>query len=393
MKLGDSFGKMENLLKWMDVSVESNPEISEVKPIEHYEEEVRRRRRMSQEIRIITLGYTTVGKSYYLASIFDLKKGTDPNRFNLQPEDYTKVNNIEQIKAIISDGKEGNVDTTVELTHTPMFFQKSFDQRLFKIILTDVEGQAIEAGRNPEVAKNIIEYIRECDGIILMLKAPCNPKEANDCENQLVQLFNFSGELLRKKKGNVPLCLVFNQIDALPKVKGILEKAEVRTDLFRTDVSGRAHTMAQRKQNDRKRGEILSELLKKALDSSEIYNVIDLFQSWVKAAKFRFPSRIFFTTSIGFDNTKENPIDPNTLIAKEFIQPFGTVASFLWAIYAILKTDTDMTHRLGLEENIVSQLLDDIRNLHTKGDAYFNNDDEFWAIRNLSNLYIQNYGG
>jgi len=346
---------------------------------------------LKEQFNIITLGYTTVGKSYYLASIFDLVAGTQPNCFTLQYHDFVKKGKFEEWHDIISGEKDGSIDTTIKLIHTPMMFQKSFKD-LFKVEVTDVEGQALQPGRNEEVAHTILSYITKCDGVVLMLKAPSTPKEYKQCERQLPQLFNFCKNLLVENKVgnevNIPVALVLNQIDMLPNVKGISKQIESELKMTSVKELGRSNKRKNRKIIEKRKGEIVSELLRNALDTEEIFYITEQFNNWVKNSGLRFPSRIFFTSSIGFDNVQENPIDSNTLIANTAIKPFGTIASFLWLLYAALKKENDTLSTFGLEDSIVDKLLEDIKDLHISGRSYFDNSDELWALRNLGNLYI-----
>lgn len=360
--------------------------------INSYINELYNLKRMKSEIKIITLGFTKVGKTYYLASINNLKIGTQPNFFSVQSEDYTRVDRITETYKIIAKGQDKSIDYTVNLIHTPLVLKKTV-KTISKIVLTDIEGQAIEAGRNPEVAKSIIDYIGNCDGITLLIKAPSTFEEMKTGLNQLTQLFNFCGELLLKNNA-APISLVINQIDALPQAKGVQQKIDKELQKYINDeLDGNVSNTTNQKKLDKKRGEVGSEILKQVLNTLEINEIVAYFKNWVrevsKDLKHQFPARIFFSSSIGFDNTIANPIDKDTLIAKDGdIRPYGTNASMLWMIYSMLRTNEKYSKELDIDNELIDKLFEDFKYLHLKGDSYWNNENELWAIRNLNSLNI-----
>ena len=360
----ETWEKFQNFLKRKANDFSINPEKSE-RPLQDYMKELHEERRMEKQLKIMTLGYTTTGKTYYLGSINNLRRGTKPHCFTLQADDYTKINTIQKISLIMRNQTHAAVPGNVRVTHTMMKFQRSMKE-LFAVDFVDVEGEAIEAGKNSEVAQMIINEIGECDAVVLLLKVPTNTKEVGECLDQLPQLFNFSKEVL-KKKSNTPIVLIINQIDVLPKAQGISKRIEEAIKSHKKDVKGVGQREQYEKQLEVKRGEASQLLLKDIFYTDEIYQIIDQFTNWVRNSDYRFPNRIFFSSSIGFDNTTPNSIDEKTLIAKTGdIKPFGSIASLLWTLYATLIIEEDRKEQFGLEDNLLDQLLDDCRYLHVK---------------------------
>ena len=184
---------------------------------------------MPKLMRVMTLGYSTVGKTYFLGSLFKLSSETGQRGFSLQHKDFYKLGNFQDIYDTITTEKVGAIGTTMGLKTAHMELRKGLSQ-VFDIEITDVEGQAIQPGRNEGTAEEIIEKIDEYDGLILILEAPGRPAEkakdkssqekaqVAESKEQLNQMLRFAGEVLAKNEG-IPIALVLNKIDELPELK------------------------------------------------------------------------------------------------------------------------------------------------------------------------------
>ena len=73
---------------------------------------------------------------------------------------------------------------------------------------------------------------------------------------------------------------------------------------------------------------------------------------------------------------------------ESLLNPYGTCAAFLWAIYARLRSQQQATPN-SLLPNPADSLLPDIIELYTSGQAYFNDDsqDEIWHLRLANRLH------
>jgi hypothetical protein len=87
-------------------------------------------------------------------------------------------------------------------------------------------------------------------------------------------------------------------------------------------------------------------------------------------------------------------VEEPTLVAKfDHLEAYGTAASFLWTIYAGLETSGSKTVESLIKGtwrdrgHEAAELLEDIRELHTSGQAYFDDDEPVWALRDIDSLY------
>lgn len=384
---------------WKDVSLELTDDTSD-KPLASYVHFFEEKYMENKYLKLITLGYTETGKTYYLGSLYKLSFETGSKGFSLQNKAFHQTGMFQDIWGTITAEKGGAIPTTMGLRHAEMILKKGVDNVL-NVLITDVEGQAIEPGRSVETAEQIINVIGQYDGLLLFLKAPKDRTECQKCKQQLASMMNFASILLSKNGRKIPVVLLLNQIDTLPIADGIRTNVDNEVNELRSKFQKEYGTnrKAINKAIKAQMGELMSRQVRKAIDTDEIDDLIEQFYKWIQTSKTPIPNRIFPCTSLGFDNTKQNPEDTKTLIAKfETLEPYGTIASFLWVMYGRLQLglDGDFLTMLkntwrGTKESLASELIEDIRDLHNRGEAYFDNDNAIWNLRSLSELYSKGF--
>jgi predicted DNA binding CopG/RHH family protein len=359
-------------------------------------------------MRIMTIGYSTAGKTFYLASLGKLAipgaKG-----FSLQPQDFIKRNEMETLYQIVAKNIEGAIHTTVELKPHLRVLKEGI-KPLLKIEITDIEGQALELGRNIDIAEKIINEIGEYDALILLIEAPKTLSECEKRQKELAQLFNFAGEVINKNK-LIPITLVLTKIDELEGAKEINLQLQQDLNSFESNLRIQHKAFEQlKREKQSKRGYIVNKYVKQFIDtvSTEegcaIQQINDTFFNFLRPNDMNIPNKIFPCSSLGFNyfNKKApNNLDLNSYEKDQIYEPYGSLASFLWTIYAALLNQSqeklDELINSKSIDSLKNDLLEEIRIFHTSGQAYFdpeNNDPQssIWHIRNISHLRTHQIG-
>jgi len=310
-------------------------------------------------IRITILGYTEVGKTYYMASLGELFSKTGPEGFKISDHKILSSSLLTQYRNQFKfEGKK--LPTTKGMTHSILKLSKS-NKEIMKICITDVEGQALEQDMNVEIGKKILYMtIEKSDGLILMIKAPLNDYEIEKAKLELHQMLNIASKILIKR--SIPVAFVINQIDRLVELKKIEEKNKY--------------------------------IKKKVASNPELLSIVREFEIYAKNTNKQFPNGIFLTSNFGFKAeslAKEvNEIDDFEKY-RNIVEPFGGSAAFLWLIYEYLvmkaksKISTNLAKKMidffdfkqkrKYYENISNKLLKDIRYIYSSGKAFFDEDD------------------
>lgn len=344
-------------------------------------------------MRVMILGYSGIGKTYYLASLFLLRDLSARRRFTLQHPNFEELDTVEDLSRTIVREQEGFVPSNEGLQLSPMELQRGRDW-IEGITFTDVEGQAVEPGRNPPMAREILRQLPQHDALILVVKIPGDEVEFRESNRQLTQMLQFVRKRLDgprwnffQRNENIPLALVLSKMDLLPQAQGIRSTIKSKVAGLRAQIEQRriAPREVERTLMAQK-GEVISDNIKHLIDTKEVEDLMAIFFSWIGEDSY-IPNRVFPCTSLGFDNAEANKYDRRTSVAKlKRLESYGTAASFLWTIYARFKTSRSF---LGSRQRDydADELLGDIRELHTSGQAYFDDDDPVWALRNIDNLY------
>ena len=345
---------------------------------------------VGKSMKMMTLGFSTVGKTYFLGSLFKLSYETGLQGFSLQHQNFQELGVFEDVYSTMTERKIGAVFSTAGLKTARMSLKRGI-KSILDIDITDIEGQALQPQKNIDIAESIVENISDVDGLILLVKAPSDLAQIDDAKMQLMQMLNFASRVLEENKG-IPISIVLSRIDELPELQGV--KAQIDEvdrelkkslkDKFQGDRKAISQTLRL------KRGEAINPFIKEAIDRSEFNDVLEQFFIWMETSNYQIPNKIFPCTSLGFDNAKINDADSDTLIATlGRIAPYGTAAAFLWTVYARLKTQGGGANIRGIfgGDSLAESLLEDIRELYTSGKAYFDNDTPLWSLRNISNLY------
>ncbi|MFN6529744.1 GTPase domain-containing protein [Nostoc sp. ChiSLP03a] len=349
-------------------------------------------------MKFMVLGFSGVGKTFYLGSLFKLRYDIGPRGIALQDKNFTEKSWIGNTHEIMTGIEVGSISSTMGLIDSSMVLTKGMDQ-IVDIEITDVEGQALNQKSGSQTAQKLISTIEDYDGLILIVKAPRNLQEAERSKEHLGQMLNFAREAL---KGNerIPMALVLNQIDLLPELHRIKPRLEEELEKLEAELDnkyGGNYSLIEQQLRIRK-GEVVNKFVKPAVNTRAVFQVYHTFFRFIKATKLIVPNKVFPCTSLGFVNTGDT-LDFATYLAEsgQIYEPYGSAASFLWVIYARLKTLPKvrlmeiMPNEAG-SNLLVDDLLEDIRDLHTSGKAYFDPDQNnptksgIWSLRNISLL-------
>ena len=246
---------------------------------------------------------------------------------------------------------------------------------VLEIELKDIVGQGISPSLDPEAAKRIQREVRGADAVLLIVNAPGAQSDKDRADfgppaQQLQQLFNFIDDTI-KGRDDLPVVLVINKIDALPGAEGLKKKFEQERQEIEAKYSSNRQ-WAKKCALKNELGARVNEHVAKLIEpDNELHDLIDLFYRYLKGSQV--PNRVFLCTSVGFGYEE----------GKSALNPYGTCAAFLWAVYARLKSQQQVaTPNSSLLPNVADSLLPDIIELYTSGRAYFNDDsqDEIWQL-------------
>lgn len=347
-------------------------------------------------MKIMTLGYSEVGKTYFLGSLFKLSFDIGSNGFSIQSKVFNESSDITKVFGIVSGADQaGNVSTTVGICSSSMVLKKGLNS-LFDIEVTDIEGQALEPERNKEVAKKIIDKIVDYDGLILVLEAPQNEIECERAKQQLGQMLNFCGQALSRNE-KIPITLVINKIDRLLKARDIARQvdndiAQLRAELMQKYPGNLSKITREMKFRE---GTVVNRYVKDAINSFEIFEVCETFFTFIRTTSLAVPCKVFLASSFGFGSAEieVGSIDSYTAEDKLY-KPYGSGAAFLWTVYARLKSQSAAafdSESVGLSiEDLTRGLQEDINELHSRGKAYYDTENNetgnIWAMRNIASL-------
>ncbi len=154
------------------------------------------------KFKVMFLGYSGSGKTYLQGSFFKLASATGSKGISLQPLRFNEETSIQKAYEIISGQKDGIIPTTIMAAakdlkiHTNEMVLKKGINELFQIDITDIEGQALDPGRNVEVSEVILSHIHTYDCLILVIEYPTDEVALLKAQQELGQLLNFAGRAL-----------------------------------------------------------------------------------------------------------------------------------------------------------------------------------------------------
>lgn len=319
-----------------------------------------------------------VGKTHFLGSLFKLN-AAGRGGFSVQPRNIKALGPVEQVYRNVLRGAE--IPTTTRITNAEMVLKKRL-RDVLDLDITDVTGESIDAGVDIEGGNNILKLATESDAFIIIVNAPANEQQLHISSFQLAQCLNFVGHGIGKRTG-IPVSLVLNKIDILPQAQGL--KAKIEKKKSELSENRPSEEIINTLEDDL--GAAISPLIKESISTTAIVNIIDQFCNHIGTTT---PNRVFMCTSSGFDSINANDNTPQQLM------PFGTGAAFLWTVYARLMHQQPQAGVAGVRQpdNLVEELIDDIRKLYTSGKGYFTKYENgerdrhkiFWGYRHISSL-------
>lgn len=343
------------------------------------------------KFKVMFLGYSGSGKTYLQGSFFKLASATGSKGISLQSLKFNEETSIQKaFEAIAGQNQNFQIPTTMKLQTSEMILKKGINE-LFQIDITDIEGQAIEAGRNVEVSELILSQIHTYDCLILVIEYPTDEFALQKAQQELAQLLNFAGRALAKNP-KIPLTLVINKIDKVGNSAQIKSKSDQEISTLEQELIKKYPNNLGRGVNELKQqqGAILNKQVKPLVNNKLIWELCEQYFVLLRNSSTNIFGKVFFASSVGFGSKNDNNIQ-NYLNTNSIYKPYGGVAAFLWTIYARLAMQTTGGTNSNLDIDIpITQLIEDLRSdlqeLHITGQAYFdpdNNDsDNIWALRN-----------
>jgi len=272
-----------------------------------------------------------------------------------------------------------------------MILKKGINE-LLQIDITDIEGQAIEPGRNVEVSERILSEIHTYDCLILVIEYPTDELALQTAKQELGQLLNFAGKALAKNP-KIPLTLVINKIDKVSNSAQIKSKSDQEISTLEQELIKKYPNNLGRAVNElkQKKGAILNKQVKPLVNNKLIWELCEQYFVLLRNSSTNIFGKVFFASSLGFGSSDNNIQNIQVKDYLRIYKPYGGVAAFLWTIYARLAMQTTGGTNSNLEIDMpITQLIEDLRSdlqeLHTTGQAYFDPDDNdsenIWALRN-----------
>jgi len=347
---------------------------------------------------IMLIGYTESGKTYFLGSLFKLAHEVGSQGFSIEHQKFQEIGDPEKIYSVVAGHKQGVISSTMmdaesmkrsEWKPAPLVLAKNKISQL-PVGVADIEGQAIRAGGNVEIAGQLIEMIPDYDGFIIVVDAPSNREKLEQSSRQLSQALNFVLEISNKnKKKKAVVSLLLNKIDLLKEASGLRAKIEEKRKEFRDNLIQKGVKIRDIPRMERSQlGQFINPLIKPVIETVDNYQLVELFFT-LMGKETSNPSMVFPCSNLGFDNEKTH------VNSVKQLEPYGTSAAFLWTIYAVLKSQEQKSGVLGLlkPDKIADELLKDITEIYTSGRAYFDDDDNLWSLRNIGRLYASQEWG
>lgn len=353
----------------------------------------------NKSIKILIIGYSDAGKTYFLGSLNSLSFKRVSAQFSIMDRDFIDDLFIEETYEIISGLKEGVVYTSSAHRDIDIIFKQGANN-LFDIKITDVEGQGVEPKKKPASGGVIAKKIPDYDGVIVLSRVPFDDNDFQKKQVELNHLITFLNSLLTKETP-VPIALGFTQIDAHPKLYGLAEANGVKKDVeeYRKELenNGQLHNLDINLRD--KEIEKVNYYISAMLQHSRIHSLVELFRGGIAQSLEIDNKKLFkpFPCSVfGFDNCIDNPKDiikPSdsrrpTKIAKRGLEPYGTRAAFLWLVYKIVQLrrgDGTLFSRF-LPDTFEETIVDTITNLFNNGEAYHDANshrEDIWSSLNF----------
>jgi GTPase SAR1 family protein len=337
--------------------------------------------RVGALMKIVVLGYADVGKTYFLGSSSQLKHNPGKNSFLLSPANFLLGNYIQITSDAMRDVSKV-ISSTVRLEGASMLLLKGI-KPILGIEIVDVEGQAVQQGRNPQTAERILNEVIESDALILIVEAPQNEKNLEKAKEELAQMLRFAGEAFEKNKQLV-ITLVINKVDKLiPHTVSQFIKADLEhleADLARK-FGGRNYDAIDKAMNANK-GAIINARLRNVLYNREMHTLCKVLYRYIENTDGtdEFSCKIFLCSSYGILNDDVERLGGNSNVLKDEsikFEPFGGPAALLWTVYAHLLSSKPIVtmHVETIEDSARNQLarrlLEDIYDLFRSGQAFF----------------------
>ncbi|MFN8344209.1 MAG: hypothetical protein U0X91_04360 [Spirosomataceae bacterium] len=332
------------------------------------------RNERNNPLKFLALGYSSTGKTYWLGSQNRLRFNIRPHGFQIRGLKLDVQNEIETVYNVLSRREKGAIFSTLKANTVEIMFKKRFED-LFQVNLSDIYGQATEVGRNPEETTKLLKIIPEQDGVLIFIKAPSTAREYDEAVSQLMRQLDLASPLLKAKR-KIPIALVITQMDKLSGLTNIKDDIEREFIEYRSD----------REDNIEDRlpfimGDIINSKVKEVIDGSYIKNLIEDFHTQLKGSNAMF--RVFPSSSLGFDNAIANPAGGVTEVADGLLSPYGTLASFLWMIYAFHRLNPSRILNNKLQ---INELMEEINHFFITGQAYHDSISKYLNLRDFFDM-------
>lgn len=336
--------------------------------------------RQLNNFKLLTLGYSESGKTYYLGSLHQMRSGRGPHLFSIRSEDNAVQTKIEEIYEVLIKTKSGIIGTTPKIESGKIVFKKK-QTPLINIEITDIYGQASKSGKDVAAARLLIKTIPSQDGVAIFIQTPKNDKEYNSAIEQLNRHLDLTENLINGKR-KIPIALILTQLDKLESLNGLNEEVERQVNEFKAQYSYESEIPKQGVIFTKT--DTINSFVKEVVDSEYVNDIVEHFYSHLKGYD-NVARRVFPSSSLGFDNAIRNPAGGVTEVAKDGkLSPYGNILSFLWTIYAFNKLNPG---RIVENDSFKSSdLLEEMHYLFATGQAYDDKSSPIWNSRNIADL-------
>ncbi len=343
-------------------------------------------------LNIMFIGYSGSGKTLLQGSCNKLGFDVSSKGISLQALNFIEKNHLQKVSHVITNN-QGEIGTTIKLINSEMVLKKGLNN-LLPIKITDVEGQALEADRSLEVAERILKVIVNYHALILVIEYPTSEVELQKAKQELAQLLNFASYALEKNP-HIALTLLINKIDRVPEGQMIKEKSDKAIASLKEELKHkyRGNQRKFRYELKQQQGFLLNKFVKPLAENEILWDLCEQFFILLGNSSHSIPAKVFLTSAIGFGH--KNADSFNQYVESDVYKPYGSVAAFLWTVYACLEMQSNMGKKSQWDLEIpINQVIEDIRcdlqEWHKAGDSYFdpdeNSSENLWALRNCTAL-------
>lgn len=325
-------------------------------------------------VNLMMLGYTGVGKTFFLGSLAKLSRIMGEGGITLKTQAYVDRGPLDVLYGSmgITEGSIDKTAATIGIKKAEMKLKRGMNV-ICPVNFYDVEGEAVEPGRNVEIGEHIRKAVQKQHGLFLAIKCPTKDEGSAKATAELAQMLEFASESLCGDH-NKPVALLLTQMDRCEELASIEEDVLNMNSL-------------------KESAQIVNAAIETALSQRHVAEIIEQFRRNICLSGQNIPNRVVPCASLGIGNVMKSEVGGENYLSKlDFFIPYGTIAAFLWAVYVKFSLDKDFQSKSFMElhgsgQEILKGVLDDLTELHKNGEA-FHGSSELWKMNAISELYM-----